>query len=751
MCDRLGKRGKKKPEPLAYMPQTIEGSPPALAEDSSRGARVSIVAQPEAPARRRLVVTSILLLACAVVAITIPGLRWRLQVIYLDLTGRIPDLELGELPALLMPDSHQPQIARLVVTRNPYAVIHLPYNAPADIAAGAALFREQCAGCHSPDGSGGPGAPALFGREFQHGDTEWAVYRTIRDGVPNTGMAAHPLKRLQLWQLVAFIRSLGVPGNSVALTAAKHSKLRQVRVSYAELAATQEPGDDWLTYAGAYGSNRHSSLVQVNTRNVDSLTVRWMHQIVGGRDKIESTPIVRNGIMYFTVPPGRVLAVDAATGRQLWEHVHPYKFVGGGEGPLEQNRGVALLGDRVFVGTWDSKLTALSAATGEVLWEAAVGDYPGTYISGAPLVFRGLVVTGVGSPTGYGRNFIVAYDVNTGEERWRFMTIPASGEPGNNTWLGDSWRKGGAGTWLTGTYDPQADVLYWGVGNPRPDFDASTREGDNLYSDSVVALRGTTGRLLWHFQFTPGDTHDWDANQTPIIADRDTPQGVEKYLLWANRNGFYYVLDRDRGTFLLGVPFVYQSWTTGLDSKGRPMPPADQPISKQGVTIYPGAKGATNWWSPSYDPDLDRVFVPVLEEGMIFFPSRRTLPSTGGRSFYTAVRALDAVSGNLVWEHRHEARSEDDNTGGLLSTRGGLVFGADHGLLFALDSRSGSLLWKVDTGGTIYGAPITYSVDGEQFLTVITGRNVMTFALPKRASTEPAPASLPVTRRAEVR
>src|SRR5581483_4314419 len=189
------------------------------------------------------------------------------------------------------------------------------------------------------------------------------------------------------------------------------------------------------------------------------------------------------------------------------------------------------------------------------------------------------------------------------------------------------------------------DVLYWGVGNPRPDFDASVRHGDNLYSDSVVALRGTTGRLLWHFQFTPGDTHDWDANQTPIIADRNTPQGVEKRLLWANRNGFYYVLDRSRGAFLRGVPFAHQTWTAGLDSRGRPIPLTDQRVGVEGVSIYPGAKGATNWWSPSYDPDLDLVFVPVLEEGMIFFPSFHTLPSTGGRSFYTAVRALDAATG----------------------------------------------------------------------------------------------------------
>jgi alcohol dehydrogenase (cytochrome c) len=725
-----GKLGKKNLYLVIDMPETAHGPLPALTKGEPLRAG-AISAGPRTHGRLKLLIAVMLILACAVIAIVVPGIRWRLQIVYLDVLGRIPDLEIRELPSLLLPGSGQPKIARLVVTHNPYAVIHVPTNTAADIEAGAAIFREQCAACHSPDGSGSPGAPALFGREFRHGDTEWAVYRTIRDGVPDTGMAPHPLGHRRLWLLVAYIRSLGVPTDSVAAAAEESSRMRQIQLSYDELAAVEQPGNDWLTYSGAYGSNRHSSLTQVDSRNVGTLTMRWMHQLVGGHDKIESSPIVRDGVMYFTAPPGRVLAVDAATGHQIWAHDHAYEFLGGGEGPLGQNRGVALLGDRLFVGTWDSKLTALSAATGRVLWEVKVGEYPGTYISGAPLVFRDVVVTGVGSPPGFGRAFIVAYDVNTGKERWRFMTIPGPGAAGNETWAGDSWSKGGAGTWLTGSYDPQSDVLYWGVGNPRPDFDASSRRGDNLYSDSVVALRGTSGELLWHFQFTPGDTHDWDSNQTPLIADRNTAQGLQKRLLWANRNGFYYVLDRNSGAFRLGVPFAKQNWTEGLDDKGRPMALSSSHAGVQGVSVYPGAKGATNWWSPSYDRDLDLVFIPVLEEGMIFFPSAQTLPSTGGRSFYTAIRALDASTGNLVWERRQETRSDDDNTSGLLSTRGGVVFGADHGSFFALDSRTGKPLWSVETGGVIYAAPVTYTVGGEQFVSIISGRNLMTFALPK--------------------
>lgn len=719
------------------MAETAQEPLPALAPAITRGPA-------ETPVRRWLLIGVMGVVALAAIAVFVPGIRWRMQIVYFDLTGRIPDLELRELPALLMPGSGQARIARLVITRNPYATIHVPttIETPEGLAAGAALFREQCAACHSPDGRGSPAAPSLLGREFAHGDTEWAVYRTIRDGVPNTGMAPHPLSHRQLWQLVAYIRSLGVPGDSVAVAAQETSKLRGIKLSYSELKALEEPADDWLTYSGAYGSNRHSALTQIDSRNVSSLAMRWMHQLVGGHDKIESTPIVRDGVMYFTVPPGRVLAVDAATGHQVWAHDHPYDFQGGGEGPLNQNRGVALLGDKVFVGTWDSKLTALSAATGKVLWEVTIGEYPGTYVSGAPLVYRDLVVTGVGTPPGFGRGFIVAYDVNTGKERWRVTTVPGAGEAGNETWAGDSWRKGGGGTWLTGSYDPQSDILYWGVGNPRPDFDPATRKGDNLYSDSVVALRGTTGQMLWHFQFTPGDTHDWDSNQTPLIADRITGTRVDRRLLWANRNGFYYVLDRDSGVFRVGVPFARQNWTEGLDAAGRPIPLSSRRASVQGVSVYPGAKGATNWWSPSYDPDLDLVFVPVLEEGMIFFPSALTLPTTGGRSFYTAVRALDAATGKLIWEHRSELRSEDDNTAGLLSTRGGVVFGGDHGTFFALDSRTGKLLWQVETGGAIYSAPVTYTVEGEQFVSVFAGRSLMTFALPKPAMSPSQQASM---------
>jgi len=281
---------------------------------------------------------------------------------------------------------------------------------------------------------------------------------------------------------------------------------------------------------------------------------------------------------------------------------------------------------------------------------------------------------------------------------------------------------------MTGSYDPATDTLYWGTGNPRPDFDAATREGDNLYSDSIVALRGTTGQLLWHFQSTPGDTHDWDATQVPMIADRSVDGQADQRVLWANRNGFYYVVDRMTGAFVRGVPFARENWASGLDAHGRPIL---TPMSRslQGHLVFPSARGATNWWPPSYDPDLGLTFIPVLEQGMTFFPTAETLPSSE-LSFYTAVRAVDAYSGKLVWEHRERERTGDSTVSGMLSTRGGLVFAAADGHFLALDARSGRTLWSVGAGGTTYAAPVTFSVAGQQLVSVVIGRSLLTFALP---------------------
>jgi len=513
-------------------------------------------------------------------------------------------------------------------------------------------------------------------------------------------------------------------------------------VPYDELAAIRDAGEDWLTYSGSYWSSRHSALSQINRGNVGHLALRWIHQLEGAPDCVEVSPVVRKGIMFVTQPLSRVLALDATTGKEIWAYDHqvshavPRSDVN--DFSVMANRGVAVLSDKVFFGTPDAHLIAVSAATGALQWEATVAtDLTRYAITAAPLAYRDLVVTGVairGSAAG-GQGFVAAYDANTGKERWRFVAIPKPGEPGNETWEGESWRDGGAPTWLTGSYDPELDLLVWPVGNPKPDYDAAARRGDNLYTNSAVALRGSTGALVWYFQFTPGDDHDWDATEIPVLADRPTRAGTEKRVLWANRNGFYYVLDRVSGKYLTAAPFVRQTWTEGLDTAGRPRPLSSASRNREGFLLYPGYVGATSWWSPSFDPALNLMFVPVLEQGMVFFTSSPPA-AISGRPFYTAVRALDASTGARAWEYRREPRLRNDRLGGvrmggLLSTRGGIVFGGDQTTFFALDSRTGTPLWSVETGGTICAAPMTFSTDRDQFVVIAAGRNLLAFALPK--------------------
>ncbi len=666
-------------------------------------------------------------------ALTVPSLRWRLHVVLLQVSGELPGVTLRELLALIHPSSGQDNLARMIDTRNPYAAIRNPHTLPSDVEAGAASYRTRCAVCHAPDGSGNGSATALAEAPLQRGASDWGIYKTIQTGVPGTAMLPHALSSQQLWQLVAYIRVMRAAREPVS-----EGVSRQIAVTlpYEELRSIQSPATEWLTYSGSYSSIRHSELTLVDPSNVSGLAVRWIHQFDGVPTRIEASPIVRNGVMFITLESGQVLALDARTGETIWtfERQLPEGIVGGEAGSTV-NRGVALLGDKIYIGTWDARVLALSAATGKLEWEAKVADHSVYYISAAPLAYRDLIVTGVGNMGG-GRGVIVAYDAATGAERWRFTAIPSPGEFGNDTWAGDSWQQGGAPTWMTGSYDVERDILYWGVGNPKPDYDPHLRAGDNLYSNSMVALRGSTGELLWHFQFTPADDKDWDSNQVPVLATLDSGRGPEPSLLLANRNGFYYVLERVTGEFRGATPFVHQTWTDGIDAAGRPRAIPKSSWNASGTLIYPGNNGATNWWSPSFDPELQLMYVPVLERAMVFYPSASSTPTASGGSFYTAVRALNAVTGELVWERRHTPRVSNPVTGGVMTTRSKLLFGGDADQFFALDSRTGELLWTIRTGGKICAAPITYTVDGEQYVSVAAGGDLLTFALPRANALE---------------
>lgn len=500
--------------------------------------------------------------------------------------------------------------------------------------------------------------------------------------------------------------------------------------------AAAEP-QNWFTYWGDYQGRHYSALKQINTANVGQLQARWSAQLPG-QSILEATPLVVDGIMYTSGSPGTVVALDARTGLQIWRYQRQQKRVN----PYEINpfnRGVAVLGNRVFFGTLDAALVALDARTGLPVWEVQVDDtMKGFSFTSAPLAIKDKIVIGItGGEFGL-PGYVDAYDPATGKRLWRFNTVPGPGEFGNDTWLGDSWKRGGAPGWLTGTYDPELDVLYWPIGNPGPDSDFEVRKGDNLFSCSVVALDPATGQRKWHYQFTPGDSHDWDATEDVVLVDRMYRGQRRKLLLQANRNGLFYVLDRTNGKFLSGTPFVRQTWNAGFDENGRPKIIPGTDASPEGTVVYPSGGGANNWRSPSYDPASGWMYLVFTESGQRYvrqfeeyeigkqyWGGRGTrIP---GETDVTGVMALDPETGDVKWRYK---LAQTSLGGGVLATGGGVVFaGAADGNLVALESRTGKLLWRFQTGGRIAASPMSYSVDGKQYVAISAGNVLYSFAL----------------------
>jgi len=520
------------------------------------------------------------------------------------------------------------------------------------------------------------------------------------------------------------------------------------QVSYQRLLGSASEPQNWLTYSGSYKSWRYSPLNQINRQNAATLKLAWVYQMVTTH-KIETTPLVVDGIMYASEPPSNVIALDAATGRPYWHYrrVLPSKI----NVCCDQvNRGVAILNDRVFVGTVDAHLVALNAKTGAVLWDVAVADNRAGYaITGAPLVVKDMVITGIAGGE-YGIcGFLDAYDAQTGKRRRRFYTIPAPGEKGSETWKGDAWQRGGAPTWVTGSYDPELNLVIWGTGNPAPDWNGDVRPGDNLYADSAIALDADTGALKWHFQFVQHDTHDWDAVQIPVLVDADWRGRARKLIYWAHRGGFFYVLDRSSGEFLAGKPFMGQTWAKGLDDQGRPVPIPGMEPTEAGVVVAPGVQGGTNWYSPSFSPLTNLFYLSVWENKGIFkkgeaeytagnrYPGSLPASELPDDPGYGAIRAIDPKTGQKVWEHKMQSKPWT----GVLSTGGRLLFGGTGGglarddeameaYLYALDAENGKELWRISLGGSMAANPITYMVNGKQMVTMSAGSGLFTFSLP---------------------
>jgi alcohol dehydrogenase (cytochrome c) len=493
----------------------------------------------------------------------------------------------------------------------------------------------------------------------------------------------------------------------------------------------------WLTYSGNYQGQRYSPLSQINRQNVAQLRPVWVYQTNPG--VVETTPIVVNGVMYITEPPSTVTALDPRTGRPLWRYspAIPSDVIAIGSPPV--NRGVAILDNTVFSGTLHGHLVALDAKSGLVRWDVIVDDNKfGYYVTTAPLAIDGKIIIGVSGAEAGIRGFIDAYDPKTGKRLWRRWAIPAPGEPGSETWpKNNSWRTGGGSTWLTGSYDPDLNLLYWGIGNPAPDFNADDRAGDNLFTCALLALNPADGTIKWHFQFTPRDVHDWDANQIPVLFDASINGRDRKVVAMANRNGFYYVLDRQTGEFLVGTPFVKQTWADGLDAKGRPrVRPGSEP-SIEGSLVYPDARGAANWWSPSYSPQTKLFYQAAREAGSVFFKGEYeykpgTVFAGGGQreleadEAYGVIRALEATTGKLKWEFKLLTTPR----GGVMATAGGLLFGgAEEGNFFALDAENGQPLWEFQLGGGIRTNPIAFAIDGTEYVAISGGSALFVFGL----------------------
>ena len=498
-----------------------------------------------------------------------------------------------------------------------------------------------------------------------------------------------------------------------------------------DAAALLKPATDtWPTYNGDYSGRRFSTLEQINAGNVGSLAPAWIFQSHGLT--LKSTPLEVNGILYFT-SPDNVWAIDARYGHRIWHYQRH------SEGDHIGHRGLAMYKDWLYFTTPDAHMISLDARDGKVRWDIELADVKlGYFATMAPLIVRDHVVVGVSGDIMDIRGFLESVDPETGKLQWRWYTEPDPGEPGSETWPKDTdaLLHGGGMTWMTGTYDPELNLVYWGTGNPNPVLAGEERPGDNLYTCSIVALNADTGKLVWYFQPSPHDTHDWDAVETPVLFDADFQGKRRKLLAQASRNGFFFLLDRTNGEHLVTAPFIDQTWASGVDSRGRPIRKPESDPSPDGTLVEPATDGSTNWMAPSFDPQTNLFYVNARRVFSIYYRTASGKPEGwGGRDRVlwanSTLRALDYRTGRVVWNHE---LGDDESIAGILTTAGHLLFSADNGSnLLALDPATGKTLWHFNLGGSLTGSPMTYQLDGRQYVLFAVHDVLCAFALPESA------------------
>jgi len=717
------------------------------------------------------------------------------------MAGGMPDERLFDtirkgVPGTEMPaqglDTADDDILQIVAYLRNIGSVAPPEHPIGDVANGERVFNQQCIACHRIAGRGGrlgpdltrigaTRSPAAVTREIRT-PSEWIMpaFETVtvltKDGQRVRGakkaedvfsiqimdaaeriqgyrkadlqdviyektslMPAYPPERLSekdLTDLVGYLSTLrGEVGTAIASASIAASP-----ITNRDLLDGLKNPTRWLSYSGDYNGQRHSPLTQLTPENVSRLTAQWTFQ-TGQLGSFQTTPLVLDGVLYLTGFNNNAWAIDARSGRAIWRYRRNL--------PDDLrlccsavNRGFAVLGDRLFMATLDAHLVALDMKTGVPVFDAELADYKlGYSATVAPLVVKDKVIVGVAGAE-YGiRGFIDAYDANTGKRAWRFYTVAGPGDPAARTWpQGDSYLRGGGSIWVTGTYDPEQNLIFFGTGNPGPDYYSSAREGDNLYTASLVAIDADTGERRWHYQFTPHDVHDWDSTQVPVLGELTIGGRPRKVVMFANRNGFFYTIDRVTGKVIVAKPFVETTWAKEIDATGRPMLLAGHQPDENGTKTCPDLGGGTNFMSPSFDPTTRLFFVTARETCAMYYGyDQKFKPGeqyTGGgqqrprdQKNFGALRAIDPLTGQIRWEFRYTSVSGS----GVLSTASGLVFAGDgDGNLIAFDSRTGKSLWHYQLGFSMRStAGTTYMLDGRQYLLVPAGSMLTAFALPQ--------------------